>query len=323
MSMKQFAIVPVYGLKRAAGFVEDIPILPSMILIRSGKQWLSLTDTHFKEAIGRLECQWLEKSESAIWCPIDPDEVLLDSKGYLFDHLRIVRLFLNMLWAVKDCSVNVKLGFLQWHRDSMTGYESNALGCLYDKASGEMSDTVFSKTEIQRALSLMHAFATIRRYKRDQRTAVLDGNSRVALSLHHLEAGRRAMDPALRIMHGCSALESLLSTSKGELAHQLSERVALLVGSTPDHRRKIFSEMKAVYDIRSTVTHGAGLKDGRIKILPETSSKFDSLLRTVFCSILENATFNVSSTPEPPRRSTNTLSLVSFSGRKQRDHYNL
>jgi hypothetical protein len=289
MRMKQFVIVPFYGLKRAAGFIQDIRILRGMTLIRNAKLWLSLTDTHFREAIGRMECQQLEESEAAIWCAIDPDKTLTNPRRYLFEQLGVVRLFLNTLWAVKDCSVNAKLGFLQWHRDSMTGYESNGLGCLYDKACGEISDTVFSETEIRRASSLLLAFVTIRRYKRDQRTAVLKGNSRITLSFHHLEAARRALDPALRIMHGCSALESLLSTSARELSHQLSERVALLVGSTPDHRRQIFSEMKAIYDIRSTVTHGTGLKDGRIKVLPEISVKFDSLLRTVFCSVLENA----------------------------------
>jgi hypothetical protein len=33
----------------------------------------------------------------------------------------LVRVFVNMLWANKDCSVNCKLGFLRWCSGHSTG----------------------------------------------------------------------------------------------------------------------------------------------------------------------------------------------------------
>jgi hypothetical protein len=193
-----------------------------------------------------------------------------------------------MLWAVKDNSVNCKLGFLQWHREGTTGYESNSLGRLYFKASGKIDETVFSKSEILRAQAMILAFVMSGNYKREEYTAIIKGNSCLALFLHHIEAARASQDLALRIMHDCSALESLIATTTSELSHQLSERTALLAANTSKEFLQTFLDMKRVYDIRSKVTHGSTLKGNCLSELPSISSKLDSLLRSIFCKILED-----------------------------------
>jgi hypothetical protein len=287
--MKQFVIVPLYGFKREPSFVADVQIMPGAHLLRCCKMWASLTTDDFKHAIGRMEFEGIQNSEAAVWFFIPNEEPLPSPRHYLFERLGLVKLFLNMLWAVKDCSVNCKLGFLQWHSGDTTGYESNSLGRLYSKASGKVDDTIFSAQEVKRAQALMLDFAKTGGYERQQSTALIKGNSRLAIFLHHTEAARAAGDLALRIMHSCSGLESLLSTTTSELSHQLSERAALLTASIPEEQRQVFLEMKTVYDIRSKVAHGSTLKGRSLNELASISSKLDSLLRSIFSRVLEDS----------------------------------
>jgi hypothetical protein len=106
--------------------------------------------------------------------------------------------------------------------------------------------------------------------------------------LHHLEAARSVQDLALKVLHGCSALESLLSTSTSELSHQPSERAALLTEATTARRHQLFLDMKSIYDVRSKVTHGSPLSLDRLRDLPGNSVKLDALLRTTFWKIVQS-----------------------------------
>ena len=288
-NMKQFAVVPLYGFEREPGFLTEIELMPNTYLMRNTKMWASLTDDGFKEAIGTLEYEGIRNSEAAVWFAIPDDEVLTNSRHYLFQALSLVKLFLNMLWAMKDCSVNCKMGFLRWQNMNETGYESNSLGRLYFRASGDTVATLFSESEIRRARAFMLIFSAgiSNSYKREQATAIVKGNSRLALFLHHIEAARAAQDLALRVMHGCSALESLLTTTTSELCHQLSERTALFTASDPARQKEVFLHMKTVYDIRSKVAHGSTLKSKCLSDLPNISEKLDSLLRSIFTIVLE------------------------------------
>jgi hypothetical protein len=262
-----------------------------MHLVRNTELWINhMTDSDFKEAIGLLEYEGIRRSEAAIWFFIDDEEILPNPNRYLFECLTLVNFFLNILWAVKDCSVNAKLGFLRCENKGKIGYFSNAMLRFYSKASGEVSNTEFSLEEVSAAKGMMKifSFAVRGQSSRDQFTAIHKDNSRLVLFLHHLEAARSAGDLARRIMHGCSAVETLLSTSPRELTHQLSERVALFTTSKSDERREVFLEMKTIYDIRSKVAHGSALKESQLRKLTNISSKFDSLLRTLFYKVITN-----------------------------------
>jgi hypothetical protein len=55
----------------------------------------------------------------------------------------------------------------------------------------------------------------------------------------------------------CAATEALLSPSGGgEVTHQVAERAAWLLGSTPQARVDVYDQMKAHYDRRSFFVHG-------------------------------------------------------------------
>ena len=51
-------------------------------------------------------------------------------------------------------------------------------------------------------------------------------------------------------------LEALLSTGTAEIAHQVSERVAVLIGHSPKERLEVYRATKKLYDLRSRITHG-------------------------------------------------------------------
>ena len=54
-------------------------------------------------------------------------------------------------------------------------------------------------------------------------------------------------------------LESLLSTSRNEITHILSERAAILLGKTPENRIGIYNDFKKIYSQRSKIVHGDGV----------------------------------------------------------------
>jgi len=54
-------------------------------------------------------------------------------------------------------------------------------------------------------------------------------------------------------------LECLLSTSRNEITHKLSERAAILLGKTPENRIEIYNDFKKIYSQRSKIVHGDGV----------------------------------------------------------------
>ncbi len=62
-----------------------------------------------------------------------------------------------------------------------------------------------------------------------------------------------------------STLESLVGKERGELTHRVAERVAVLLGTDFDTRKKIYGEVKVLYETRSALVHGdIMLKKGKI-----------------------------------------------------------
>jgi hypothetical protein len=70
--------------------------------------------------------------------------------------------------------------------------------------------------------------------------------------------------PELRLVLLMMALESLFSTDdKSELAFRMSLRIAVLNGSSDDHRKEMFEVLKDLYDSRSRLVHGSWYRSGK------------------------------------------------------------
>ena len=75
----------------------------------------------------------------------------------LLDHLVKAQQFVNVLWLIKDNSVNFELGFLQHpydRRSTSTRVTSNYLSSLFSTATGERLGVVFDIDELTSAITL-------------------------------------------------------------------------------------------------------------------------------------------------------------------------
>lgn len=120
-------------------------------------------------------------------------------------------------------------------------------------------------------------------------TIVLNKDSeRITRCLYHFSRARSSNVQELKIAEYCSGLESIFATSTSELAHILSERIAILLEGSLEKRMKIYNLIKKNYNIRSKVVHGASIKE---KDMIDLSTKIDNISRKVICYVLENEEF--------------------------------
>jgi len=121
---------------------------------------------------------------------------------------------------------------------------------------------------------------------------LIKGNSRISRALFHITAGRSEPDIPLKITSYCSALETLFSTSQAELSHQLSERVAFFLGTSPEERLALFRKTKKAYGIRSKIVHGDAVKESELETIINFSEFCDNTLRDI-CRIILSSEENL------------------------------
>jgi hypothetical protein len=90
----------------------------------------------------------------------------------------------------------------------------------------------------------------------------------------------------VEIVNSLTALEALLLTDgKSEITYRLSMRVAHLIGTDDDSRKKLFHNMKEFYDLRSMIVHGSRMKPKHRTRL-EQSDDLREIVRAVLLTIL-------------------------------------
>lgn len=95
----------------------------------------------------------------------------------------------------------------------------------------------------------------------------------------------------MKIFGYISSLEALFNiNSASEIAHQIAERCALILGTNSSEKLEIFSKIKKAYEIRSKVVHGSTYKKISDDILVTYSKFLDDMLRvfhTEYLNIFE------------------------------------
>jgi hypothetical protein len=79
---------------------------------------------------------------------------------------------------------------------------------------------------------------------------------RLSVALHSLWAFFFSQFPEQSYVSLVTILEALLSTGNDEIAHQISERSAVLLRRSPPERLELYREMKKLYGLRSKIAHG-------------------------------------------------------------------
>jgi hypothetical protein len=84
------------------------------------------------------------------------------------------------------------------------------------------------------------------------------------------------------------ALEALLTKENDATSYRLPLRGSVLAGDTPEERQRVFSLLKAGYDIRSSLAHGHDQLVGSVKVGSQKVevSTFVNDLRNILFRIL-------------------------------------
>lgn len=91
-----------------------------------------------------------------------------------------------------------------------------------------------------------------------------------------------------RVLDAITALEAILGSGT-EITFKLSFRVAALLGSDGAQRAQVFEDMKAYYDLRSKLVHGASLKEKHRALLADTE-RLRKHVRTLLRAFVKLAT---------------------------------
>jgi Apea-like HEPN len=206
-----------------------------------------------------------------------------------FYFLREAQNFIRELWGLKDNSIYVRDGFLAFYpnNDFEKGLTFKAsLSAIFSDARATREVTEFGSAEIA---SILQSFtpASIKDFDNS------GGNYHLPTSDHFykknkpermlkaeyftISARSNAAVP-MKIVSYCTALEALFSTDTMEVSHKISERVALLLGTSAENKREIYKFVKNAYSQRSAVVHGSTIKKEELE-LEEISYGLDNILR--------------------------------------------
>lgn len=90
------------------------------------------------------------------------------------------------------------------------------------------------------------------------------------------------------------ALEALFLHGEEGLSFRLAQRAANLLGADSEERKRIFKELKDLYDVRSRIIHGDNLRQKHASLL-DNVARLRELVRRSLLSALA-----LSSEPSPP-----------------------
>ena len=230
------------------------------------------------EAIGGLEHRWLYNAPAIIYSRKDaPDN--FDWSVYLGDCLKQVKMFFNVMWLGKDNAADSELGFLTYPFGLTQMTHSNVISVTYSMANGSRALVSFSRKELQGIRAYFRAW--VGEVASPSPYGMLDSDEirRPMRSFYWIQAGRSASTLGERIACFCTAMESLLATSSAEMAHQLSERMAIFLSDDPAERERTYHQVKRAYSVRSRVVHGDVLRSSKTSELMTVSMECDELLR--------------------------------------------
>lgn len=223
----------------------------------------------------------------------------------VFKMLREVQSFMHKFWFVKDNSVYIRDGFLliydkKINNDYINGRSfKGSLSEVISKSNGNIEPVSFSDDEIRKVYSDFSEklnfsdsyWTTID--EEDEKTIggklpmpdiflkEKDSN-RVSRAEYFTIAARGSSIIPTKLLNYISAFECLFTTTTNELAHQISERVAILFGADINERFQYYKDIKAAYNYRSKIVHGDSIKKyyDDIDSIESICQKVDFVLRT-------------------------------------------
>lgn len=223
----------------------------------------------------------------------------------VFKMLREVQSFMHKFWFVKDNSVYIRDGFLLiYDRKTNNNYINGrsfkgSLSEVLSKSNGNIEPVSFSADEIRQVYTDFSEdlnFSDIYWTTIDEKDEKTIGgklpmpdiflkekdSNRVTRAEYFTIAARGSSIIPTKLLNYISAFECLFTTTTNELAHQISERVAILLGANIKERLQYYTDIKAAYNYRSKIVHGDSIKNyyKNIDSIEAICQKVDFVLRT-------------------------------------------
>lgn len=205
--------------------------------------------------------------------------------------LQIALSLCTVLWLIKDNSINFDRAFLQFpHGTPVVSprVSINSWTTRFSKADGSIGSTEFSKEELRAGIAVYNNLYESKSTS-DISPGLTPGTAgsvdRLPRALYFLQGARAMGDLAHKVANYCTSFEALVSTSSTELAHQVSERVAILIGNDSNDALEIYGNLKRAYNTRSKLVRGGRLTAGKDQFLKE-SLNCDSYLRRLILLLL-------------------------------------
>lgn len=222
--------------------------------------------------------------------PVDEDA----ARRFLLRTMAWVQHFLFSLWLVKDNSGNTGDGHLLLAEvgRGVQGFFTQRPGVLNFTSECHRLPTAFGRDEVLRAVELftkVKAMTPQGEWRLDEvRPSGLVFDSRVVRSVYFAQAARASSEIGIKMAFQCLCFESLFASSVDSISHRVSERTAVLVGSSEPERRAVYGDIRELYKVRSIVVHGDPLKQTALPGHREVAMRADGHLRSAIVRILES-----------------------------------
>lgn len=260
------------------------------------KNLQNIVDDFFEEAIGKLEYHQLLSGPYYYAKGTTENEVNLHEREHglnLIDYFLVqIQTYNNILWLIKDHSINTEFGFLKIIEGVNFTSHSNSRTTTFYNAKGLNETTTFSVQELLEGIELRDSIykdeGNVREHEPIQMTERIYSSKRIERSFYFLQVARSESFLPLRISNFVTVLETLLSTTSTEVTHKLKERLAWILGESVEQRIHIFKLVANVYSIRSNCVHGNNMPKGHRTQdkLSELSVEFEELVRKLFLKII-------------------------------------
>ena len=297
MKIKSLYITAVFNLKITEDLGKGMHVRGEIYLTNNVKFIQSLLTKDLLQAIGNLEFDALFNAD-AVFYKISDDIIYPSNEDNLLcDFLANCKIIINELWLIRDHSIDIMLGFVEYPFQKLSGIElpfhnvtvhSNWVTGGSFTSTGEHQITIFSRQDVDQIISfgttlLVEPFSQ----SQGRKTAIRPGIQRISRCTVFLQTARLQADLGIKIIHYCSAFECLFSTDAKELTHKLAERISYFLEAEPRNRIELYNDLKNIYSIRSQVTHGSSISKKHYHRLTDFSEKADNILRRVLIKLQE------------------------------------
>ncbi|BDS12979.1 HEPN domain-containing protein [Aureispira anguillae] len=224
-----------------------------------------IIDQFYKSPIlkitGSAQYQKSIQLKSYLWSEFPAPKKDFNEKIILAHLLKLSTIFSNAAWIVKDNSVRFELGHFQYTDGKFVTIHSNIRHSLYTNCLGDKEVTNFSEPEITEAIKYFNFFFNLKSSIDDSEPEMTHAQAnRIKRAYYFIDSARTSFDIGTKVSLYCSAFECLFSISNSELTHRLSETVANFLENSFTEKKDIYNKMKKIYSLRSSITHGSGIK---------------------------------------------------------------